>query len=149
MVPVMTWNADLQIGDAGIDAQHRILVDLINRLSRVIDADAVDEERLIRTLLEVRKYAEFHFLSEENFMREIGYPALAEHERLHSQLLSELGVRTVKARQHWRSARDVVAFLIDWLNQHIALEDKKFAVYTARARAKELLQQSSQPIRKG
>jgi hemerythrin-like metal-binding protein len=136
----MTWNTEIETGNAYIDAQHHMLVDLINKLSRVLTDDSADRQTLARTLLEIRKYAEFHFVSEENFMRDIRYPGLHEHEKLHSLLLSELGVRTIKATQHWRDARAVLSFLIDWLNVHIAYEDRKLTIYTAQARARQLLE---------
>ena len=121
----MRWSADLNVGNAYIDAQHELLVALINKLDAAIAAGRT-RDQLVRVLHEIKKYAEYHFVSEENHMREIGYPGLAEHARIHSEMLIELSLRIGRVNAEWKAVRDVLDFLVAWLSGHVANEDRKF-----------------------
>lgn len=113
-----------ELGISSIDAQHALLVQLLARLSSTI-AGFGPKEQLVRILREIKKYAEYHFTSEENFMEDIAYPRRAEHARHHSEMLAELSVRIGRANTSWRHASDVEEFLQSWLANHINVEDQK------------------------
>jgi len=126
----IAWDHSYEIGQPEIDAQHRFLIQLIRRLDYVLH-HPVQNVDLVLLLREVKKYADFHFASEESYMHAIGYPARAEHGEIHSHMLSELSVRILKARQSWRNAEPLLEFLATWLRTHIAGEDKKIAAYAS------------------
>ena len=120
------WQARFEIGNDYIDAQHGMLLTLIGKLSRAIETN-VSADRLRRLLQEIKKYAEFHFLSEENFMRDIAFDELTAHEKSHSYLLSELSLRIARVRSDKAEVTAVLEFLWHWLTEHIAQEDMRFA----------------------
>ena len=124
----MRWSADWDLGDPYIDSQHGLLVELINKLEVAIAAGH-RRDRLVQVLHEIKKYAEYHFVSEENHMRDIGYPGLIEHSRIHSEMLSELSLRIGRVYAERRASREVLDFLIDWLSGHVVNEYRKFANY--------------------
>ena len=117
--------ASFEIGNDYIDAQHGMLITLIGKLSQAIETN-VSADRLRRLLQEIKKYAEFHFLSEENYMRDIAFDELAAHEKSHSYLLSELSLRIARVRSEKGEATAVLEFLWQWLTVHIAQEDRRF-----------------------
>ena len=127
----MAWDPSYEIGQPHIDAQHRLLMNLINELAEAMRT-RITVERLSRLLHEIKKYAEFHFTSEENYMHAISYPRRFQHEKVHSAMLSELSVRIMKARQEWRHVREVHEFLVNWLIHHVAIEDKLIADHARR-----------------
>lgn len=130
--PIGEWDPSYEIGQPDIDSQHRFFVRLIRRLRVTVEQQSVDKDALVPLLHEIKKYAEFHFASEENYMHGVGYPALAEHALIHSMMLSELSARILKARQSWRYTEPLIEFLEEWLQGHIAHEDKKLAAYVLR-----------------
>ena len=66
------WEKELELGNELIDTQHRIMVLLCRKLDIAIKTGR-SEQTVRWVMLELRKFTEFHFLSEENLMHEIGY----------------------------------------------------------------------------
>lgn len=124
MFDIFTWSDDYSVGVSAIDAQHRSLFELGNRLATVplIESKGV--------VIEMFAYIRKHFSSEENHMREIGYPKLNEHKSLHDKLISDLnksistGITTEDEFTAFKS------FIYDWLTNHIMVEDKKYFDYS-------------------
>jgi hemerythrin len=126
------WDKKLETGNVLIDAQHRILVMLFKKLDIAIKTKLPDKA-VFRIIVEVKKFAEFHFYSEETLMSEVEYPGLAEHEVLHSNLLNELSGMVAKLHQQREFPDDVLSFLNDWLINHIGAEDQAVAEYIRSA----------------
>lgn len=122
------WDSKLEIGDEFIDLQHRTFVILVSRSSKAFEK-RVPHDVLMKIFYEIKKYAEFHFVSEENFMISVAYPGYLEHEQMHSHLLSELSMKIAEANRDERCARQVLEFLYRWLLGHIASEDKKIMAH--------------------
>ncbi len=128
------WDPRLSVGDPYIDTQHAMLFYLIAQLK---DALASDEGRnhLVKILDEVKKYATFHFASEENHMAEMGYPDRHEHTRIHTRMLVELSEHIRDIRIDWHFGHAALQFVENWLKYHVAQEDQKFAQYAKNSRA--------------
>lgn len=85
MSDFLPWRASLALGIPEIDADHRALMELINRLA------CAHSEKKIRELLErLYQKAHDHFESEEALMHELDDYEYTEHEREHRMLLGEL-----------------------------------------------------------
>lgn len=128
----LVWNKSLETGNELIDTQHRLLVMLCMKLDLAIGAKKTGEE-LARIVLEVERFAEFHFVSEENLMREVGYPDLENHQVMHAKLLSELREMTQLLTQHKASAQELLLFVERWLINHIAREDTRIGKHAAKS----------------
>jgi hemerythrin len=124
------WDPKYEIGHALIDSQHKIFLMLLNKLA-VVSKSAPERDYLFRVLHELQRYAEFHFLSEENLMIESHYPEIARHEQIHSKILMELGLLIDHVAQNRANVDDVVTFVKNWVFDHIAREDQKIATYIA------------------
>lgn len=127
----LQWDGKFEVGHERIDFEHRIFLGLIRDLS--VEADkATDGARIERILGEIVRYADFHFVSEENIMTDIGYPGLEEHRCQHEMLLAQLRDRV----QGFRAARElpqaIVEFLFQWFALHTSQEDRKIAQFLAR-----------------
>ena len=126
------WNKDLELGNDLIDTQHRILMLLCRKLDIAIKTK--QSEQTIRLVIpELKKFTEFHFVSEENLMHEIGYRGLDNHARIHSDLLMQLEMKLAKISHHKEFPEDLLDFLNKWLTQHVMIEDVKvvdFAKYS-------------------
>ena len=121
---MLKWDNKYELGNEKIDAEHRIFLGLIVDFQ---DASARGEpkEKLIRIFREISKYAEFHFLSEENVMTEYHYPEQAEHAQMHNRLLSEAKDKLYQLVGGNIAPDDVFEFLFEWFALRTSTEDKK------------------------
>ena len=127
------WNRKFEIGHQRIDFEHRIFLDLIRSFGDEAErGETHDPRRLNRQLTEITKYAEFHFVSEENIMIEVGYPDFENHRELHSVLLNELRDMAFRLRAGRANPRELVEFLYHWFTQHTLHKDKLITDYVNR-----------------
>ena len=131
------WTPTLETGEPLIDAQHRMLVLLFRKLDVAIKMPASDQA-INATISEIRRFVEFHFVSEENLMRETGFPGLEEHQAQHVKLLAQLKRLLLNVVTGTEFPEDLLYFLNDWLVQHIGSEDQRVAGHIKRS--------SSRPI---
>jgi len=75
---MLKWDHRYELGNERIDAEHRIFLGLIVDFHDAAIQGA-SKDKLIRILNEISKYAEFHFVSEENIMTEYHYPEQKYH----------------------------------------------------------------------
>jgi hemerythrin len=75
----INWSSSYNTGIERIDFEHRIFLELVNSLKKALD-NSYTKIQLHRILIEIEKYAEFHFISEENFMMRIEYPDFKKHQ---------------------------------------------------------------------
>lgn len=123
----MAWNQAYSVGNAMLDSDHQILLNLLVQLE---DATETGQSRqVVGSVLGVlAEYTEHHFRREEQVMAQIGYPGRAEHECAHR----ELEGRVRQIRDRWQSGerqaldQDVLAFLKKWLTEHILGADKAY-----------------------
>ena len=135
MFEEIKWSKKYEIGIEEIDLQHHYFVDLINRLSHELRATE-DRKRQQRLLSELTKYAHFHFMSEENIMYEIQYPALEQHVVMHSELLETLSKRIGMLQEELEDVEEILQFLKQWFLSHSQGEDRKLTAFL-KSRATE------------
>ena len=124
----LMWNSSYELGHERIDAEHRIFLDLIADFGAFANNNE-PLDKLIRTLKEICKYGDFHFLSEENVMIDCHYPDYEEHAKLHRQLLSQVGNKLFKLTKQQITPDEVFEFLFQWFALHTTTEDKKLVAY--------------------
>ena len=129
MTALMTWNSKLDVGVAGIDQQHRKLVDILNRLN-----DAMQTGRgadvLGQVLDDLIKYTASHFAFEEGLMRKSAYPGYAAHKKEHDDLVKTAVDLQAKFKSgETRLSVDVLRFLRNWLTTHIQGTDRTLGVF--------------------
>lgn len=128
----LAWDSKFEIGNERIDSEHRIFLGLIRQLSIEPDRTSFGS-RFERTLREVLKYAEFHFVSEENIMIDAGYPQLDEHRRSHAMLLAELADKIHIFRAGRETPDAIVSFLFQWFAMHTSREDRRIAEFIRKS----------------
>jgi len=131
MMKTIEWSQKYCVGHDRIDHEHQVFFDLIKNVERA-ELEGYATERVMRMLEEVRKYADFHFFSEENIMIDHGYPAYAEHHREHNLLLFNLEDKFYNFRAGKIPLSDVVEFMLEWFLVHTTGTDQKLASYLAR-----------------
>ncbi len=123
------WDPLFECGDSAIDAQHRSLVDSINRLEAAL-SHGRKVEAMESVLDELENYVQEHFGTEEEFFAEVAYPGAEEHiakHRLFSATVSELR-RDFEGGDE-ASAVNLLSVLGDWFVRHVSDEDIKYRPY--------------------
>jgi hemerythrin len=126
----LTWEECFETGHARIDAQHRVFMDLVHQIA---DGQRRGDppERLRRLLDELRLYAEFHFVSEENLMADAGYPGITEHQEEHQRLMNRLRTRINEYLFEVIDLGVLLDFLDHWFRQHTVDTDRALARFLA------------------
>jgi hemerythrin-like metal-binding protein len=127
---VMHWNEKMSVGVPELDADHRELIKVINRLG----ADSGDESRrsaVRQSLFALLRYAEFHFAREEKVMAACEFPGLGEHQGEHRNFVQRIRTLSQQFDADPDGSADIVneallTFLKDWLNHHILIEDMAY-----------------------
>lgn len=127
MEPVL-WKDKYCIGIEEIDKQHMDFVKLINRFM-VLFGSGGHINLQDRVLLEILKYAEYHFVSEENIMIFYNYPDHATQKEAHDVLVRLLKRKSFGLKMGSVNGSDLIRFLINWFMHHTQEEDRKLAQY--------------------
>jgi len=125
----MKWEKIYMTGIKKVDDEHKILVNMLNKLEACITAPN-SEEVLAMVLRNLVDYVKFHFKSEEEVMERIGFPELQRHKVLHKDLVNEVAaiLLDLKKDRLW-TVPELTAFLQHWLVDHILGEDLKIGRY--------------------
>ena len=127
------WNEFFNIGLPEIDAQHRRLVGLINKLADAIanDTQCVDLDGVFAELLD---YADYHFKTEDAMWQRYlsGSHDARDHYRSHTDFIEETMERrknqdTADAGQPCKLANEMLTYLTRWLTAHILKADRYMA----------------------
>jgi len=123
---IVTWKKSYSVGNEQIDHEHMVFIKIIGRIH-----DAVVKEKSIeeikRIMRELRAYAAFHFVSEENIMTDSAFPELDEHKKEHEKLLKALDKKIEEIISIKEHPRTLIFFLIDWFVEHTTSLDIKLA----------------------
>jgi hemerythrin len=123
-MPVIPWSNMLSVGVSQIDAQHRVLVDLLNQLGDVVQGGVASWDQSA-VLAELVRYTNTHFRDEEALMLQNGYADLASHEQQHHDLVKAVTDMVARhAHGEQPKAEELVVFLRDWLTAHIMGSDR-------------------------
>jgi hemerythrin len=129
------WTPGLSVGNPLLDAQHRKLIEIVNRL-----AGALDSRQPRRSLAaiadELERYVALHFHHEEAKLRASGYPELDEHLLEHRRFETKLTSLLEPLRQGSSfAAATTLRWLTDWVGNHIQIVDRRYAPWLASAGA--------------
>ncbi len=129
------WEKAYSVGSVLIDAEHRMMLLLCRKLDFAIKND--QPEVVLRSIIhELKAFTNYHFLSEENLMHEVGYPEAFEHGQIHSRLLIALDEATDGVVKHRTSEFSMLDFLHNWLLNHMQHADAKLGRYLETALAR-------------
>jgi len=125
MALIIWSDEEYSVGINIIDQQHKILVDLINRLSDAINTEAAS---LIITSLfqELTDYTKLHFKTEEAYFSKLNKADSQLHQLQHKHFVEQLVSFNEQNEQTCFSYTELLYFLTDWLIIHIQCEDRKF-----------------------
>ncbi len=111
------------------DKQHQMLFKLIDDI-KVIPFDQT-------VIAKLQLYAEHHFILEETYMVELGFPDMEDHIKAHDRFREELADMVDTGLPFNRALQDSLSlFLSEWLRLHVLGIDKKLEVFILESDAK-------------
>jgi len=126
------WADDMVIDGGPIDADHRLLVDLVNELhtaTREGQGRAVVASILHRVITSTQD----HLRNEEHLMAQMGFPDLQNHKIGHNHFMDQLWDLEKKLQAGSITvAAQLSAVLRDWLSLHIRRNDKELLRFQRR-----------------
>ena len=122
------WDKSFSVGTTALDADHRRLIEILNRIYDAwqTDPSKIELDQLFDELLD---YTDGHFNREESKLAARDYPLLAAHHAQHERLRETvLAFRTRHLAGNTPDAltEDMAKFLKSWLMDHILGEDMKY-----------------------
>lgn len=128
----LQWRAQLSVGNDLVDADHKHLIEIINKADNCLQT--MSRTGLLAALSDLEKYSTLHFSLEEKIAEAVGYPGHAQLHMSHQQLLENLGSITERIGGHWdKSAADHFGqFLRDWFVNHVIKEDMLLRPYLTK-----------------
>lgn len=120
------WSNELSVGIEEIDAQHKVLVDLLNQIHEAIQQrHGAEVARDI--VLRLDEYTRVHFAVEESLMRILHYPDYERHKEEHDKLIGQLTELNGKLDSGKGSISfELAHFLKLWLTKHIMEADRRY-----------------------
>ncbi len=121
------WNQGLSVGVEEIDNDHKRLLAIISELAHAIEENH-EKEAIGQVFAKLEEYVRFHFQREEAIMQRGGYPDLDEHILGHQSFVERIPElkKQLLLADSVEVARDVYLFLVDWLLNHIVVDDMSY-----------------------
>lgn len=127
------WSDALSCGNGDVDADHRRLLDIAERV-RSADMQGQCDAAVGNLLLELMEYVQAHFAREEALMQNVNYPGLADHQFEHGLLIQRVQGMYQEFLDGQRvSNKEMWQFLRRWLRYHIMNADVRMALFASKA----------------
>ena len=126
------WTDELSVGIEEIDEQHKLLVNLINRLfEQTVVHKADNNSQIMEEILhELVEYTVIHFAVEESLFRIFHYPDTELHTKHHDDLKAQVVEIQEKVKKGEVTINvELLMFLKRWLEHHILYEDKLYGPF--------------------
>jgi hemerythrin-like metal-binding protein/PAS domain S-box-containing protein len=123
----VTWTDAYSVGVAEMDEQHKKLVGMINQLADChVGRDRTSSEVFHQVLRAMFDYTQVHFMAEEAYLQEIGYPQRAAHTGEHDAFVEKMTAYSMAAADGMDDCAGVYRYLKEWLLTHILSSDMKY-----------------------
>ncbi len=123
---LIEWNPSMATGQMEIDAQHTVLIAILNRLHDAIKAGE-GEATTGLILKELVDYTHYHFASEEALFDSVPQEVSKAHKANHARLIEQVLEFQRQCESGEIHPQALLDFLKDWLMLHIAGTDKQLA----------------------
>jgi len=125
----ITWAPSFSVGNEKLDEQHKRLIQIINRL--IVESQAVIKSEAVSDLLsEMMNYAQEHFTTEEELLRQHSYPHLEEHIAEHQAFQDKIvDFRSAIMLNVEDIPESMLQYLRNWLMEHILKSDMAYKFF--------------------
>jgi hemerythrin len=129
----ISWNPKYSVRIESIDAQHRELFAIMNRIADLHESGSKD---LLPVLENLVQYVMEHFQDEKMIMMKASYPSVIDHSKEHDQFADTVqGFLADYRAADDRLTNKMLIYIRDWLLSHTQQVDMEYADFLARAGA--------------
>lgn len=122
------WEDSYKIGVESVDVQHKQIFDISEKAYNLLQNDFCPEkfDAALKIIVELKEHVIYHFNSEEEYMKSIGYKELPAHRKEHEAVIKKVnGIDFGKFdRSKNTELLSVVDFVVNWTSNHILTRDK-------------------------
>lgn len=116
-----------QTSRAGIDYEHQVQTSLVQTLCKAVEANQ-DASAIEEILVQLIRFSEAHFMSEELLMRLASYDDYDDHVADHIHMMDELSRIADEYRAgNTRGMLDKAQAALTFIEKHIDTRDRRFA----------------------
>ncbi|MDR2211133.1 MAG: bacteriohemerythrin [Spirochaetaceae bacterium] len=122
---IVTWHKSYSVNIPLIDAQHKELINLTNKLYRsCLQGRDHSKNVFMEVFRGAVDYVGYHFSTEEKVMERVGYPGYAAHKKEHADFVKAV-LKTADELSRGVNPNPLgfVHYLKDWVLTHIAVSD--------------------------
>lgn len=128
-MPFIQWDQTFSVGSAVLDADHKRLIEILNRIYDSWQSTAPSSSELASLFDQLLDYTDGHFSREEGKLAARQYPDIdrhhAAHERLR-ELVMAFRSRHLTGQRPDSLTEEMAKFLKSWLIDHILGEDMQY-----------------------
>ena len=126
---LIEWGPKYLIGIREIDDQHKILVDIINKLYAAFGSNQ-NKKEIRNNLKELVDYTIYHFGNEEEYFSKFGYKDTPAHLDQHRKFIDRIKKFADEFQEGDSTVSlDIINFLKDWLLNHILKVDARYVPF--------------------
>jgi hemerythrin len=120
------WKDSFSVYHNFLDEQHRKMIEAVNEMHTLF-ANGRRATDMSARLIDLSALTRTHFQTEEIMMHATLYPGLEKHMAEHQQLLADFDKIVGELSRGERDlSEDLFVFLNEWVESHIAAEDREF-----------------------
>ena len=124
-MPIVEWKESYSLKNEALDKQHKKLLGILNRLYDDF-MEGVNDSAYETTIDKLLAYADYHFKTEEQLMDKMRHAHTYSHLQQHKVFYEN--IRQLKETAEHSSkeqSRELIEFLVNWVVQHMVVEDGK------------------------
>lgn len=133
MSDLSEWKPEYSVGNRTLDSQHKKLLELCKRVSSYeCDRSKASIDAFHAILNDLAFYARKHFETEEQVLRQIGFPKLSEQKEQHdgySEILVEFLLAAIGGTIDKSALQN---YLENWWINHILVSDMEYSDFLKR-----------------
>lgn len=129
---MIEWKDEYVLGIEEIDKQHQQLFKIAGDIHELIKNDIILDkyDRIMHLIGDLKEYTVFHFSSEEEYMKSIGYRKFFSHKVEHDDFIDKINHVDMEQMDmdHEQYLLDIMDFILNWISQHILDTDKAYTI---------------------
>ena len=124
---LFSWKPEYSVNEALLDRHHQQLFTVLNSVYENV-MNSAELDSILPQIDELSKYTDYHFSTEEQYMRERGFPEIDDHIAKHREFTQTIAaLRASYHNNDLEVARELIIVLGEWLLRHVLKEDMKYA----------------------
>lgn len=126
-MPLFVWKNDYSVGVELLDEHHKNLFRIFNALYENT-MHSKEVEHVLPIIDELQEYTEYHFLAEEQYMRELDFRGTDDHILKHRDFVGRIRSLYSQYRSDDLEVTiELIVVLGNWLLHHVLEEDRKYS----------------------